>query len=540
MANYGTHFSTRQTPQSEAIPGKPMLPNSAGGFSFAISDWDRLDRFLVLGSEGGSYYASERKLTIENAQAVLRCAKEDGKRTVARIVEISDSGRAPKNDPAIFALAICAGQKIPEALEALPKVARIGTHLFSFVEAVEKFRGHGTTLNRALRDWYRRKNAKDLAFQLVKYQSRNGWSHRDILRLCKVRPPYGERQAEFVAYGNPHDFQHLYYWVAKGWDSVGDEPHPREALQLIWAFEKVKRSTDKEEIVKLIRDYNMPRECIPTQFLTEASVWEALLEHMPMTAMIRNLATMTRVGLLSPMSAAVGKVLKELTDGDRIKKSRLHPVAILMALKTYAQGRGEKSDKTWQPVPQIIDALDGAFYRAFGNVEPTGKRWMLGIDVSHSMSAACAGTPLTCCEGATAMALVTAHVESQYMICAFNSGLQQLPISAKSRLDDALRHTRNINGGGTDCSLPMIAAEQNKIPIDIFVTVTDNETWAGSIHPCQALNRYREKMGIAAKMAVIGMVSNGFSISDPEDAGTIDFVGFDSSVPSMLSDFAKG
>lgn len=54
----------------------------------------------------GSYYVDEQHLTIENAQAVRRCVTQDGERTVQRIVAISEAGRAPKNDPAIFALAI--------------------------------------------------------------------------------------------------------------------------------------------------------------------------------------------------------------------------------------------------------------------------------------------------------------------------------------------------------------------------------------------------------------------------------------------------
>jgi hypothetical protein len=144
---YAKHFQTRVTPQTEPIPGKPMVANSAGGYTFAVDDWARLNRFLVLGSEGGSYYATERKLTIDNAQCVLRCLGVDPTRAVAAIVAISEAGRAPKNDAAIFALAVAAGHADPVARrlanEAIPKVCRIGTHLFQFVEAVEGFRGWG-------------------------------------------------------------------------------------------------------------------------------------------------------------------------------------------------------------------------------------------------------------------------------------------------------------------------------------------------------------------------------------------------------------
>src|SRR5437762_14319166 len=99
-------ISPKRTPQSQPIPGSKQVPNSAGGFGFAVDDWTRLDRFLILGNDGGTYYASEKKLTVENAACVGRCLAADAARTVARIVEVSTSGRAPKNDPAIFALAL--------------------------------------------------------------------------------------------------------------------------------------------------------------------------------------------------------------------------------------------------------------------------------------------------------------------------------------------------------------------------------------------------------------------------------------------------
>ena len=92
--------------------------------------------------------------------------------------------------------------------------------------------------------------------------------------------------------------------------------------------------------------------------------------------------------------------------------------------------------------------------------------------------------------------------------------------------------------GGTDCALPMLWAAENQVPVDVFCIYTDSETWAGDIHPAQALRAYRQKTGIGAKLVVIGMVSNGFSIADPTDGGMLDVVGFDTATPSIIADFA--
>ena len=93
--------------------------------------------------------------------------------------------------------------------------------------------------------------------------------------------------------------------------------------------------------------------------------------------------------------------------------------------------------------------------------------------------------------------------------------------------------------GGTDCSLPMVHALKEKLEVDTFVIYTDSETWAGDIHASQALNKYREKMGRPAKLIVVGMCSNGFTIADPNDSGMLDCVGFDTSTPAVMADFIR-
>src|SRR5208282_425217 len=187
MTSYAEYVNDRQTSQGQQAR-HDQTQNSAGGFVFTLGKWAQLDRFLVLGAEGGTYYVSERKLTIDNAACLKACLAEDGERVVRRIVEISDAGRAPKNDPAIFALAVASGDSNPRtraaALAALQRVCRIGTHLFHFAADVGNFRGWGPALQKAVAGWYLNRPVDKLALQAVKYQQRDGWAHRDLLRLA--------------------------------------------------------------------------------------------------------------------------------------------------------------------------------------------------------------------------------------------------------------------------------------------------------------------------------------------------------------------
>lgn len=530
FTKYFTKLTDDTTPQSQPLAGSGQVPNSAGGHAWKVDDWMRLDRFLILGSEGGTYYIKERELTVDNAAAVKRALEADGLRVVQRLLDVSMSGRAPKNDPAIFALAMAAklGDDATRkaAYAALPQVCRTGTHVLHFAAFAEAFGGWGRGMRGAVAKWFNAKPAKDLAYQLVKYQARDGWSTRDLLRLAHPR-----------AASPSHD--RLFQWVTRG--ALSDEGAADGALALIAAFEQAKRATSVEQIVALVAEQKLPREAVPTEWLREAAVWDALLASMPMTTMIRNLGTMSKVGLLVAGSKAAAFIADKLSDGAALRGARVHPIAALAALISYRSGKGGKSDATWTPVAQVVDALDGVFYKAFRAIVPTQQRMLLALDVSGSMGSGTVGGVhgLTPRVASAAMALVTAATERQHHIVGFHTGLSELAISPRQRLDDVVRTIDGLPFGGTDCSLPMLWAQQEKRMFDVFVVYTDSETWAGAMHPSIALRKYREATGIAAKLVVVGMTSSGFTIADPDDAGMLDVVGFDTATPPVIADFAR-
>lgn len=540
-------FTTRSTPQSEPIPGSDQARNEAGGFTWQVDKWTRLNRFLILGTEGGTLYVGESKLTAEAATSVLDCIHEDGSRVVGEIATVSEDGRAAKNDQAIFALALASvhGDEATrkEAYDALSSVCRIGTHLFQFMNYREQFGGWGRGARRAVGRWYTDKAPDKLAYQLVKYRQREGWTHRDVLRVAHPNPADGN--------GN------LLAWT------TGKPDNSTNALpDMIRAYERAQNAESAVVTAALVSEYNLPREALNTEHLKHAAVWGSLLEQgMPMTALIRNLGTMTKIGVLTPTARAVPTVVNQIKDKEAIRKARIHPIAVLAAARTYAAGQGFRGSATWSPVPQIVDALSDAFYLAFGNVETTGKRYMLGLDVSGSMfSATVSGMPfLTAAEAAGTMSMVTASQGDPYEVVAFTAenswfagagtapdevipGLSALPLSPRQRLDDVMGAIaqRSRFMGNTDCALPMIYAAKARREVDCFVIYTDNQTWAGRIHPKQALDEYRRVMGIDARFITVAMTSEGPSIADPNDPGMIDVVGFDTNTPEIISGFAKG
>ena len=187
--------------------------------------------------------------------------------------------------------------------------------------------------------------------------------------------------------------------------------------------------------------------------------------------------------LVTQASLATHTLVDRLRDPARLARAGVHPLALLGALATYAQGRGARGTGSWVPVPAITSALDAAFYASFRNVDPAGKRMLLALDVSGSMSCGAVSgiAGLSPRLASAAMALVTAATERDPRFVAFTTELIELAISPSAKLDEVVTAIDRLPFGGTDCAQPMLWAQKHRVDVDTFVIYTDHETCAGSV-----------------------------------------------------------
>ena len=291
------------------------------------------------------------------------------------------------------------------------------------------------------------------------------------------------------------------------------------------------------------------REHLPTHLMSSPAIWTHLLKDMGLTALIRNLGKLSSVGV---MASRRQEIIAMLGNEKQIRDSKVHPFAVLVAMKVFSKGAGELGSMTWPVDSYIVTALSNTFIKSFGNIPKTGKRIMVALDVSGSMSGAfCAGsTSVSCRDGSVAMAMATVLAERDENgqlspnthVYSFTTIFKNVT-GAFSRpgltLADAIRGTDDVFGG-TDCALPMKYATDHNIQIDAFIVYTDSETYAPTVHPQVALEIYRKKTGIDAKLVVVGMASNCLSIADPTDKNTLNLAGFDTSTPTIMSMFING
>ena len=184
------------------------------GSAFAVDDWTRLARFLVLGKlnaarttrpSGRCRWRTPRRSSAASGWMV--------RASCAKIVAVSEAGRAPKNDPALFALAMCSSfwrrqDAASKRWRLCRLVARIGTHLFHFAavcgwNARDGDAACGWQLETGTRPDARRKAG-------VSGRSSTASATAGATGTCCACPTRSRSRTSIWA---------LYHWITQGWES---------------------------------------------------------------------------------------------------------------------------------------------------------------------------------------------------------------------------------------------------------------------------------------------------------------------------------
>lgn len=524
MVDFAEHVRQRHTaPVPQTLPLTPtQVPNNAGGYGYVVDDWSQLRRFLILGAYEGTFYVGERDLTKQNFDVLKRLVQVDGGKYVDSIVKVSTDNLALKTDPAIFALAIGAayGDKTTRGhIEIMfPLVIRTSTHLFHFVGFYLTQRGWSRWLRRVVGSWYNTQTPDALEYQMLKYQQRDGWSHKDLIVLAHPTPTSDMHNA-------------LYAWAVKG--------HIDPRLSLVKASRQLfDENITTIEASDIIRTYRLSREMLPSALLNQPYVWAELMRTAPMQATLRNLGKMTQVGLIAPYGMETDLLVSKLIDPKFLAKSYLHPFEVIVALRQYAQGKGYKGGLTWQPVPKVTDALIKLFDASVATHKPTGKRILIAVDVSGSMESPVLSLNMSAAEASGWMAGVTYNTEPNSLLVGFDTSVTPVNFPHATPPSFIARELASVPSGGTDCAQPFLWLIDQQIIVDAVVVYTDSETWAGHMHVNQAINAYRK---LSPQCKVIWCATTATNVTCvPDHPLNLGIVGFDASVPKAIEGFIQG
>jgi len=136
--NIRARLTRLATPQVERHRGTWLLTRSAAAPQWPVDEWERLDRYLIFGSE-------------RDMPVVRGRIEADGPRVVRRVVELSVLRRVVSNKPClrVLAMSLTLGNTATRVMarEAAPEVARTPDELRKLEQYVNTMRG--TTLGAA-------------------------------------------------------------------------------------------------------------------------------------------------------------------------------------------------------------------------------------------------------------------------------------------------------------------------------------------------------------------------------------------------------
>jgi 60 kDa SS-A/Ro ribonucleoprotein len=478
---------------------------------------------------------------------------------ISVILEFVEKCRIAKPRLLIAALALCVTYDWKKPVEMaktrraitsqLMKFCPIPSSLFMLLKFESEYSPkQKVSFSRSKRDgisrWYNSKSPRDLAMTVTKYRRRCHWSHTDLLRLAHVRP--ANKGVELVL-----------KYVTKGMEAVtkymeeGDDKKPEELTQVyeyLKAVETVKKSHDEHVVARLVEEHRLMREHVPTWMMKSKEVWTALLQHMPLLAMIKNLNNLGVLGLLDSGNC-VQLVTERLHNENYLREAKIHPLNILLAMKAYERGRLDKASKNqWKVNPEVVRALDAAFYKSFGAVERTNKNYLLAIDAGESMHydnvLGCGlVSPLV---ASAAMALILARTEPTYQVVALTSCIEPLKVSSTDSLPETCTAITALKTRGimADCSRPMLWAADTRKEVDVFVVYTDQRGGApagSDMTPMKALNQYCDTMGRPnTRLVVVTLTSPETALVDINDSRILHLAGFDTATPDIIRSFAMG
>lgn len=453
----------------------------------------------------------------------------------------------------------------------------------------KKSTGWGTKRKKGIASFYTdaNKDALRLLYLVTKYKRRHNWSHADILLFTHLKFSNLMEGKELVLTYSRYGYHHKKYISLKSRMSTSpvNETVGR-VIDLIDVLEKIKALTpddDTENIDTLCnliekygklcceeewenvcylygqmncrnnseeprKSFGICKEHVPTKFFQYPEVWRRLLPNMALGCMIRNLSKMTELEIFDDQEN-VNRVTSALRDPEILKRARIHPLSILIALHTYQKGESDRSKSKWNPNLEICGALDEAFHQSFKSVQlfldnPTNKKFYLAIDCSTIMkeSECCHCDVISPVVAAAALTLVMRKMETHCQVVAFGEDLaDNVPIAdtISETVTQITEYAESNNlGKEIDPTVVIQNARDEKIDVDVFIFFTACKGIKGDA--TDMLQKYRSTMNKPdAKLIVCAMSCNDETVVQPNDPFVLHVCGFDQNMLTIIHEFVS-
>ncbi len=476
-------------PQANAV-------NEAGGRAYKLEPKHALAQVAATGTFGNTFYSTAEMQLDE----VLKLIDEvDDNQYLAKLTLYAREKAFMKDMPAalLVALSVRDTELMHRVFDRVVDNGRVLRTVFQMIRSGQfknkagKGRvGLSSSVQRAFQRWLNNASVG----KLLSASIGNDPSLRDILRMARPTPKDNARRAMFG-------------WLTdkavEKWAPATEADLPVEVQSLI-AY----RTSESEEAQALIAG---GLENVRWDLLSDAAkgpkVWAELARKMGPQALRMNLNTLLRHGVFNVVDRStdpkdriadrsvdptaehvtdgavndnmVDYVAERIADASEIRRSKQFPYQYFAAYLNADDN-----------VPQKIKtALHQAAEIACGNVPELPGPVVIGLDTSGSMSCAVTGnrgrgatSKMRCIDVAALFAAAILRRNPDSIVIPFDTSAYDAKIDPNDSILSIAERLAKYGGGGTDCSLPLVAANQKyaKRKFAGMVLVSDNESWVGT------------------------------------------------------------
>ncbi|MFM8214019.1 MAG: TROVE domain-containing protein [Pirellula sp.] len=461
MANKSLFSSvTSRLPKANAV-------NEAGGRAYKLEPKHALAQIAATGTFGQTFYSSAET----QLDAVLSLIDEvDDNQYLAKLAIYARQKAFMKDMPAalLVSLSVRDTELMHQVFDRVVDNGRVLRTVFQMIRS-GKFKnkagksriGLSSSVQRAFQRWL---NTASVG-KLLSASIGNDPSLRDILRMARPTPTDNARRA-------------LFGWLTDKsidkWAPATEADLPAE-VQLLIAY----RNSESEAVQsKIVDRLDSVRWDLLSDAAKGSKVWTALARKMGPQALRMNLNTLLRHDVFAK-SAMVDYVAGRVADESEIRQSKQFPYQYFAAYLNADDN-----------VPQKIKtALHKAAEIACGNVPELPGPVVIGLDTSGSMSTAVTGdrgraatSKMRCIDVAALFAAAILRRNPDSIVIPFDTAAYDAKMDPNDSILSIAERLAKYGGGGTDCSLPLVAANQKHGMRKFagFVLVSDNESWVGT------------------------------------------------------------
>lgn len=382
-----------------------------------------------------------------------------------------------------------------------------------------------------------------LAKHVTKYQCRNKFTHKRIIKACHPK-------------ARNEEMNYIFCYIVKGlskanqiFQNVLTNGQINDRIKEYFTdFESLKNvpDSDVDSVVNAINKWDLSWEHIPAKWLKHSRVWKTLLmREMPLMALIRNLGKAGSMELLMPGSDEENRVCERLTNIDIVNGSKLHPIDIISALTGYRRGEG-CNERTWPINERIVKALYKAYLNKLSVRPSTDKRLLLAINIKMKFDKNVVGKRwLTCKQAAAALAMMLTENERAAETVTFGHLVRRFDFPRHDQgiedVETALERIASIREEGNEplsFSAPFIYATGREEPFDAIILITDRVPGSKVQEIQSAFSNYKQHHPTAKCITV--HFKHSETTANPTDSSMLDVMGVDAYAVEIMQDFILG